>query len=65
MAQAQSSHAHTPLTGDEVVVHVPRGKRGDVRIVEIDAAPGSPEITIQVSRQRKTQGAQGIHVLVK
>ncbi len=54
-----------PLNEDEVVIHVAKGGAPHVRIVENDAATLSNEITVQVSKKRKTSAMPVLGVIVK
>ena len=54
-----------PLPADEVVVHVPKGSKGKVRVEESDSAHLKSEITIQVSKTRKPTEMPVIGVIVK
>jgi hypothetical protein len=55
----------TPAKGDEVIVHVPKGSAGNVRIVEVDPTELGRDVTIQVSRERKPQVSPAVGVIVK
>jgi hypothetical protein len=52
-----------PLEEHEVIVHVPRGSKGHVRIEENDNLPN--EITVQVSKKRKATVRPVLGVIVK
>jgi len=52
-----------PLEENEVIVHVPRGAKGHVRIEENDGLPN--EITVQVSKKRKASVRPVLGVIVK
>lgn len=54
-----------PLNEDEVVIHVAKGGASHVRVVETDAANLSNEITVQVSKKRKTSALPVLGVIVK
>jgi hypothetical protein len=56
---------HKPLEENEVLVHVPKGTAGHVRVVEADHANLSNEITVQVSKKRKTGTMPVLGVIVK
>jgi hypothetical protein len=51
--------------GDEVVVHVPPGSKKHVRVVETDPKARGSDISIQVSRERKTLVSHAVGVIVK
>lgn len=53
-----------PLKEEEVVVHVPRGTGGKVRIREAESDLPS-EITVQISRHRKPGVRPVLGVIVK
>jgi hypothetical protein len=55
----------TAAKGDAVIVHVPPGTAKDVKIVESDPKDRGHDITIQVSRERKTQLSRAVGVIVK
>ena len=55
----------TPAQGDEIIVHVPKGCAGLVRVVEIDPKEAGRDVTVQVSRERKIQESAVIGVIVK
>lgn len=52
-----------PLEEHDVVVHVPRGAKGHVRVEENDDLPN--EITVQVSQKRKSSIRPVLGVIVK
>lgn len=52
-----------PLSEDEIVVHVPKGAKGHVRIEEGENLPN--EITVQVSKKRKASVRPVLGVIVK
>jgi hypothetical protein len=54
-----------PLKGNEVHVYVPRGSKKDVKVVEVDPGPGGNDITLQVSRERKSRSSKAVGVIVK
>lgn len=51
--------------GNEVHVYVPKGSGKDVKVVEVDDAPGGNEITLRVSRERKPKTSNAVGVIVK
>jgi hypothetical protein len=51
--------------GDEVIVHVPPGAKGSVRVVESDPQQRGHDITVQVSRERKVHVSAAVGVIVK
>jgi hypothetical protein len=51
------------LDEDQIVVHVPRGLKDHVQIVEGDNLPN--EITVQVSKKRKPSVRPVLGVIVK
>ncbi len=61
MSEAQRK----PLDEKEIVVHVPKGEAGNVRVVESDAAKLANEITVQVSQKRKAGAKPMLGVIVK
>ena len=54
-----------PLEEKEVVVHVPKGDKDKVRVVESDATKANAEITVQVSKKRKPGVIPVLGVIVK
>lgn len=54
-----------PLKENEVVIHVPKGTAGNVRVVEADAPSLNTEITIQVSKNRRPGVIPVLGVIVK
>ncbi len=54
-----------PAKGDEVIVHVPPGAKGHVKVVESDPRQRGHDITVQVSRERKVQHSAAVGVIVK
>lgn len=53
-----------PLNDEEVVVHVPKGTSKYVKIVEAENQ-GNAEITVQVSKKRKSSRIPVLGVIVK
>lgn len=54
-----------PLDAHEVVVHVPKGTKGNVKVEESDAADLPNEITVQVSKKRQAGVLPVLGVIVK
>jgi hypothetical protein len=54
-----------PLKGDEIQIYVPRGSAKDVKVVEVDPPAGGNDITLQVSRERKTRSTKAVGIIVK
>jgi hypothetical protein len=54
-----------PLGEREVVVHVPRGEAGNIRVQEADLPQDSPDIVVQVSQKRKPGRGPVLGVIVK
>lgn len=54
-----------PADGEEVILHVPEGTAGNVKIVEVDPRKVGRDITIQVSKERKPSVSAAIGVIVK
>jgi hypothetical protein len=54
-----------PLEEDELVVLVPRGLREKLVIEEMDPQEATSEITVRVSRKRKTGSIPVVGVIVK
>lgn len=54
-----------PLEEHEVVIHVPKGSGSHVKVVENDPATLSNEITVQVSKKRKSGAMPVLGVIVK
>ncbi len=54
-----------PARGEEVVVRVPKGASKYVKIVEVDPAETGHDISVQVSRERRTVASPVIGVIVK
>jgi hypothetical protein len=54
-----------PLEEDEIVIHVPRGTSGRVRIEELDVDAANAEITVRVSRSRKPGSMPVLGIMVK
>lgn len=52
-----------PLDEHDIVVHVPKGAKGHVRVQEHDNLPN--EITVQVSKKRKPSVRPVLGVIVK
>lgn len=55
----------TKASGEDVIVHVPPGTSGNVKIVETDPKGRGQDITIQVSRERKVHVSKAVGVIVK
>lgn len=55
----------TPAKDDEIILHVPKGSAGNVKIVEIDPTVTGRDVTIQVSKNRKIEVSSAIGVIVK
>lgn len=54
-----------PLEEHEVVIHVPKGAAAYVKVVEAEPAKLSSEITVQVSKKRKSTALPVLGVIVK
>jgi hypothetical protein len=54
-----------PAKGEEVIVRVPKGTAQYVRVVEVDPDQVRQDITVQVSRERKSSVSSAIGVIVK
>ena len=54
-----------PLEEDELVVLVPRGQREKLYIEEMDPGEATSEITVRVSRKRRTGSVPVVGVIVK
>jgi hypothetical protein len=54
-----------PLEAHEVVIHVPKGTKGHVKVEESEASELPNEITVQVSRKRQPGVAPVLGVIVK
>ena len=54
-----------PLDENEVLIHVPRGKAGNVRVVEAETPDLNSEIMVQVSKNRRTGSIPVLGVIVK
>jgi hypothetical protein len=54
-----------PLHADEVVIHVPKGTANHVRVVESDEAKLPNEVTVQISKNRKSGARPVLGVIVK
>ncbi len=64
MAEASGAGQYRPLREEEVEIIVPQGMAGQVQVVE-SAEPGAAEITVRVSRERKTRRMPVLGVIVK
>ncbi len=53
------------LEEDEVVILVPRGQRDRIHVEEQDLEEANSQITVRVSRQRKSQSIPVLGVIVK
>jgi hypothetical protein len=60
-----SGYNQKPLEAEEVIVHVPKGQAGHVKVVESDVAQPSAEIVVQVSKKRKAGIMPVLGVIVK
>jgi hypothetical protein len=56
---------HKPLSGDEVVIHVPKGTADQVRIEELDVDTANAQITVRVSKNRTSGKLPVLGVMVK
>jgi hypothetical protein len=54
-----------PLDEDEVVVLVPSGTKGKVIVEEMEPGAASSQITVRVSRNRRTGSIPVLGVIVK
>lgn len=54
-----------PLDEHEVVIHVPKGTKGHVKIEESEASDLPNEITVQVSKKRQPGVVPVLGVIVK
>lgn len=54
-----------PLNENEVLIHVPRGTAGNVRVVEAEKPDLNTEIMVQVSKNRRTGSIPVLGVIVK
>ena len=54
-----------PIEEKEVIVHVPRGTRENVKIEESEAAKLPSEIVVQVSKKRRATSIPLLGVIVK
>lgn len=54
-----------PLDENEVLIHVPRGTAGHVRVVEAETPDLNTEIMVQVSKNRRTGSIPVLGVIVK
>ena len=54
-----------PLPENEVVIHVPKGTAGHVKIVESDDAKLPNDVTVQISKNRKATARPVLGVIVK
>jgi hypothetical protein len=54
-----------PLDEKEIVIHIPKGTKHNVRIEEQDAAHLPSEIVVQVSKKRKPGPTPVLGVIVK
>ena len=53
------------LSGDEVVIHVPKGMADQVRIEELDVEKANAQITVRVSKNRTAGDLPVLGVMVK
>jgi hypothetical protein len=52
-------------SGEEVIVHVPPGSAKNVKVVESDPKTRGHDITVQVSRERKSVTSKAVGIIVK
>lgn len=63
--QTKPEDIRKPLKENEVVIHVPKGTAGNVRVVEADAPTMNSEITVQISKSRRAGVIPVLGVIVK
>jgi hypothetical protein len=63
--QEQKVGKAAPLEEEEIVVLVPRGQKAKVHVEEMDPREAKSEITVRVSRRRKTQSVPVLGIIVK
>jgi|EndMetStandDraft_5_1072996.scaffolds.fasta_scaffold412827_1 hypothetical protein len=54
-----------PLDAHEVVIHVPKGAKGHIKVEESEASELPNEITVQVSKKRQPGVMPVLGVIVK
>lgn len=59
------ANPNVPMEENEVIIHVPQGTAKNIQVVEVEKSDLPSEITVKVSRKRKSSAIPLLGVIVK